>query len=210
MVRCRLVDWERMTVMPIVFFDLETRGLADHHPNIQIAAIATRSFAEIGVSEAKIAFDPSSVDRAALAINHYDPEVWARVARSESDVLEAFARFLVKHATVPRVSRRTGRAYNAGRAYNVACLAGHNVLRFYVRRLVQMFARHARFLPADLVRPLDTLQLALWHAAARGEQFDSYALGRRFGINSTSAHEALADVRMSARLARVLYRPEAA
>jgi DNA polymerase III epsilon subunit-like protein len=191
----------------IVFFDLETGGLDDRHPTIQIAAIATEAFVEVGTFEAKIAFDPASADPAALAMNHHDARVWAKEARPEVEVVAAFAAFLSRHASLPRVSRRSGAAYK------VACLAGHNVLHFDMPRLQRMFERHGRFLPADRVRPLDTLQLALWHSLARGSPLESYtlsALCRRFGIDAACAHEALADVRMTAQLARVLYPAEAA
>jgi DNA polymerase III epsilon subunit-like protein len=191
----------------IVFFDLETGGLDDRHPTIQIAAIATEAFVEVGTFEAKIAFDPKRADPAALAMNHYDARVWARDSRPEAEVVSAFAAFLSKHATLPRVSRRNGAAYK------VACLAGHNVLNFDMPRLQGMFERHGRFLPADRVRPLDTLQLALWHSHMRGTPLESYtlsALCQRFGIDTACAHEALADVRMAAGLARVLHGAEAA
>jgi DNA polymerase III epsilon subunit-like protein len=191
----------------IVFFDLETGGLDDRHPTIQIAAIATESFVEVGTFEAKIAFDPASADPAALAVNHYDARVWSEESRPEAEVVAAFAGFLSKHATLPRVSRRNGAAYT------VACLAGHNVLNFDMPRLQRMFERHGRFLPADRLRPLDTLQLALWHSHTRGRPLESYTLSAlcgRFGIDSARAHDALADVRMTARLARVLYGAEAA
>ena len=59
-----------------MFFDLETGGLDDRHPTIQIAAIATEAFVEVASFEAKISFDPKCADPAALAMNHYDARVW--------------------------------------------------------------------------------------------------------------------------------------
>ena len=68
-----------------------------------------------------------------------------------------------------------------------------------------MFARHDAFLPADPFRPLDTLQLALWHFSQCDAEPENYKLGTLcafFGIDASGAHDALVDVRLNVELAR--------
>ena len=186
--------------MKIVFFDLETGGLTAAHPDIQLAAVATEQCEEIDSFEAKIRFDPERADPEALKLNSYDPGVWSREAQDEREVVEAFSAFLRKHADLEMLSQRTGRPYK------VARLAGHNAATFDAPRLQKMFRRHQAFLPASF-QVLDTLQLALWHGASAGRSFRSYklsALCSELGLDSSGAHDALADVRMCMRLANAL------
>jgi DNA polymerase III epsilon subunit-like protein len=185
----------------IVFFDLETAGLEPQHAVIQVAAIATENFAEIDAFEAKLQFDATLADPGALDVNHYDPELWARVARPERDVVYELGRFFSKHATVERISKRTGNPYK------IAWVAGHNIQRFDIPRLERMFKTYNQFLPADTYRPLDTLQLAWWHAVRSGEIPDAFklsALCAQLGIDARDAHDALADVRLSLQVAKKL------
>ena len=107
-----------------VFVDLETGGTEVSHPDIQIAAIAMRNWAELDSFEAKIIFDEREADSEALEINHYDPEVWEREAIPEQEVIGRFGNFLRKHAVIKKVSKRNGKPYR------VARLAGHNAWRF--------------------------------------------------------------------------------
>lgn len=186
----------------IVFFDLETGGLDAKHPDIQIAAVATEGLVEIDVFEAKIQFDERAADPVALKINSYDPKLWKKDARPERDVVAAFGSFLKKHATLERTAKANGRPYQ------VARLAGHNVLTFDTPRLSALFKRHGAFLPADTFRPLDTLQLAYWSAVKLGLEPSNFKLAtlcETFAISAAGAHDALADVRMCVALTRALF-----
>ena len=185
----------------IVFFDFETAGLDPTHASIQLAAVATESFVEVDAFEAKIVFDESLADPEALAKNHYDPAIWREHAKPEAVVVREFARFLDKHATITMTSKRTGNPYRR------AWVAGHNIAKFDLPRLDEMFKRHGQFLAADTFRPLDTMQLAHWLASATGASdaaFGLTALCERFDIDITGAHDALADARMCMKLAQRL------
>ncbi len=187
--------------MALVFFDFETGGTQESHPNIQLAAIAVDDNWSIkGLFEMKIAFDEQVADPAALEMNHYDREVWARDAKLEQVVLAQFDVFLASHKTVPMVSKRTGRPYS------VARLAGHNILGFDVPRLKRMYGE--RFMPVHPIA-LDTLQLSLWYFQGRREQPTDFKLGslaRFFDIPQPEAHAALDDVRTSLELAKRMSR----
>jgi DNA polymerase III epsilon subunit-like protein len=186
----------------IVYFDLETGGLDAKHPDIQIAAIATEGTVEVDVFEAKIQFDERAADPEALKINSYDAKLWQKEAQPERVVVAAFAAFLNKHAALERIAK------GSGRPYKIARLAGHNVLSFDAPRLSALFKRHGAFLPADTFRPLDTLQLASWSAVRLGIEPTNFRLStlcETFALSSVGAHDALADVRMSFGLARILF-----
>ena len=190
--------------MTVVYFDLETGGVEDYRPDIQIAAVAVdnETWREIAAIEMKIAFESDQADPEALAINHYDAAVWRAEALPLLTVIERFSRFLDRFKVLPRVSKRTGRPYR------VAQLAGHNAATFDAPRLKSMYTRAGQFLAAD-PRVLDTLQLAMWwfHNQHLPEP-ENYKLGplcERFGIPvGEEAHDALADVRMTVKLARAL------
>jgi DNA polymerase III epsilon subunit-like protein len=179
----------------IVFFDFETGGVEDE-PEIQLAAIAVDSdFKEIGCFEEKIAFDVAACKKEALEINHYTPEAWVD-AKAPAVVIGMFDAFLNRFKAVSMVSKRTGRPYQ------VARLAGHNVITFDCPRLKRMYG--TKFLPAH-PQALDTLQRALWFAQETGatpENFRLETLCKYFGLETNNAHDALADVRMSVALAR--------
>jgi len=146
----------------VVYFDLETAGLDPAHADIQLAAVATEDFVEVDSFEAKIVFDLKAADPEALKINSYDEAVWRKEARPERDVVKRFASFLSQHATIEKMSKKTGNPYR------VAWLAGHNIASFDVPRLSAMFKRHDRFLGAEIFRPLDTMQLAWWYEVDPG------------------------------------------
>ena len=93
--------------MRVVYFDLETGGLGENHPDIQIAAIATEAFTEIEAFEAKIQFQEELADREALRLNSYDPAVWKKEAKPEPVVVDEFSAFLRRHSTVEMISKRT-------------------------------------------------------------------------------------------------------
>lgn len=189
----------------VVWFDLETVGTEPHHPNIQLAAVAMRDGAEVGAFEAKIAFDRDKCDAEALRINHFaeTADQWAE-ASPEATVLRDFARFLARHSDTTMVSPRTGNSYS------VALLGGHNVTTFDIPRLRAAYDRAGiRYWPGCWWYPLDTYGRALWHFNERGlalpKNFQLQTLAAHFKIPAQgAAHEALADVRLCARLAPLL------
>ena len=90
----------------------------------------------------------------------------------------------------------------------MALLAGHNIASFDVPRLTAMFKRHERFLGAEIFRPLDTMQLAWWYAAGSNTVFENFSmttLCEAFDIDTTGAHDALADARMCVQLSKTLH-----
>lgn len=179
----------------IVFFDLETGGLGPKHPDIQLAAVAANRFEPVESFEAKIEFCEEDCEPGALRVNSYDAKTWEREAKPESVVVSEFRAFLRRHAVIDMVSQR-------GNSYRIARLCGHNAASFDAPRLQAMFRRHDAFLPASY-KVLDTLQLALWIG-----DFDSHKLSdlcASCGIKTDGAHDALADVRMTVKLAKHLH-----
>lgn len=188
----------------LVFFDTETGGLKPEHPTIQLAAIAVGpDWQELEIFERKIAFDEGKADPEALAINHYDPEVWRKEALPEARVVGEFAALLNRHRCVELISQRTGRPYS------VARLAGHNVASFDLERIAAMFKRHSTFFPVDFRTVLDTRYGSVWHferlpAAERPKDFKLTGLAQHLGVSVEGAHDALVDVRLSIAIARKL------
>ena len=186
-----------------VYFDLETGGIEERHPNIQIAAIAVRDGKETDAIEHKIHFDEAAADPEALVINHYDAAVWAAQAVTLDTAVRAFSGFCREHADLELISQRTGRPYS------VARLAGHNVVSFDIPRLRRMFdATGDGYIPACWWYPLDTYQRAIWYFAERDvpapENYRLPTLAAHFGLDAAGAHDALADVRLAAGIARVI------
>lgn len=191
--------------MTTIYFDLETGGLEDHHPDIQIAAVAVDSiWRELASFKAKIAFDEAQAQPEALKLNHYDPAIWESQAQLPLEVWRSFAKWLNPYRPIRMISQRSGEAYT------VARLAGYNAARFDGPRLKAAFKRHNLFLPAHpMIR--EVAQLALWYFDCResGHYDDSNlkleSLCRRFGIQlSGEFHDPLADVRATVMLARQL------
>jgi DNA polymerase-3 subunit epsilon len=185
-----------------IFMDLETAGLLETQPDIQLAAIAVddETGEELEAFEEKIAFDPAIADPKALELNHWTAEAW-RNALPWQDVVGRFKRFLLPYHCVTMRSR-------AGGAYQVAKLCGHNAATFDGPRLRRLFSAADVFAPWD-PRVRDTLQLALFYFDQRPqlappENMKLGTLAAYFGIPITETHEALADVRLTAALARVL------
>lgn len=188
-----------------VFADLETGGILPHHPNIQLAAIAIDegSWAEVAHFEAKIKFDESTADPEALKINHYTREAW-KDAKPSAVVAAEFAKWSEPYRSIEMMSKRTGKPYKAGK------LAGHNIVTFDLPRIRAMF--DGNFFPFSY-HTKDTLQRALWFydehpELKRPESLKLSVLCAHFGIAVDGAHDALADVRMSAALARAIARAE--
>lgn len=186
---------------PTVYFDLETGGIEDHHPDIQLAAVAVRDWDIIDTFERKIQFDTAKADPEALRINSFNPNIWRDKAVPEESAVLAFNAFLQRFRVLERISQR-------GNSFYVARLAGHNVARFDAPRLLRMFKRNGdKFLPADAFLPLDTMQLALWYFADADEKPENFKLGtlcQFFGIETADAHDALIDVLNTVQLAHHL------
>jgi len=187
----------------IVFFDFETGGVEEKHPNIQLAAIAVdEQWNELASFEAKIRFNEADADPVALQMNHYDPAIWKEKAEPAAQVVAHFDQFLQTYKSVKMVSKRTGNPYA------VARLAGHNAVTFDMPRLKRMYGE--RFLPAHPV-PLCTYQLCLWYFQGKDKQPQVLrlpTLAKWFGIPH-DAHDALADVRASMMVARAILQPKA-
>jgi DNA polymerase III epsilon subunit-like protein len=186
----------------IVVFDTETGGVMPQHPTIQLAAIAVdeSEWKEIDSFQVKIRFDEAAADPEALRMNHYDPEVWKKEAVPPSDAARQFAQWVRPHCSIEMVSKRTGNPYT------VAKLAGYNALTFDLPRLRELFG--TAFFPCSYhVR--DILQRAMfWYDEHPEEKRpESLKLGTvcaYFGIEVDGAHDALADARMTAALAKRL------
>ena len=156
--------------------------------------------AEVETFEIKIFFDPRDCDPRALEMNHWSEEAWRGAPQAEL-AAHRFAGFLRAHATHPLISK-------AGKPYRVAKLIGHNAAGFDGPRLTRLFQRCEMFMPADF-RIRCTLQRALWYFDERPElvppvDFKLATLCQYFQIPVTETHEALADVRLTAALARAL------
>lgn len=186
-----------------IFFDLETGGVEPHHPNVQIAAVAVRDWKEVGAFERKIEFEPAACDPAALRINGYKADAW-KGAVAERVAMREFDEFCQSFGDLVLTSQRTGRPYT------VARLAGHNIAAFDLPRTrAAMDRAGVGFWKGCWWYPLDTYQRAVWHFEERGLQppadYKLQTLARHFNLPAQGAeHEALADVRLTALLAREL------
>jgi len=191
-----------VTAGAAVYFDLETGGVLPTHPDIQLAAVAVDELTgeELEAFEAKLKFDPATADPAALELNHWDAGVWELQAREPLSVIRTFTSFLNRYRTIHLTSR-------AGKPYTVAKLVGHNAASFDGPRLMALYKRHEQFLPAD-PRVRCTCQRAMWFfdetGAKKPENLKLATLCRYFGVPLAGAHEALADVRATAALARAI------
>lgn len=184
--------------MKLVVFDLETDGLRDDCQIIQIAAIAMNGPNELATFERKLQFDESVAEASALEVNSYEPDTWRRTAIPEEVALRNFADFCRTYADVQKVSK-------GGKPYRVARLCGHNVARFDCDRLWRRMHSREIFFPADGT-PLDTYQLAAWFYHLNPpspRKLDLASLCDALGAPAPS-HDALDDVRATARLATLL------
>ena len=186
--------------MHTVFFDLETGGVEPKHPTIQIAAIAVDAMGdEVAHFEQKIAFRKDDADHEALKLNHYDPAAWTN-AVTPARAAGLFAGFVKPYSSVQMISKRTGEPYK------VARLAGYNALTFDLPRLKALFG--SEFFPCSyLVR--DVLQRVLFYfderpMVAQPENFKLSTIAEYFHLSTDGAHDALADARLSAAIARLL------
>lgn len=187
--------------MKTVYFDFETGGILESQPNIQLAAVVIEDATgiEIDSFERKIKFDPALCDPKALEMNHYTAEAW-KDAIPVGQVVAQFSKFLFPHQCIEMISQRTGKPYS------VAKMGGYNAQTFDWPRLKAMYG--SSFLPCSYhVR--DVLQRAMaWFdehgSAERPKNLKLSTVCEYFKIDSAGAHEALADVRLTAALARRL------
>lgn len=179
-----------------IYFDLETAGLLPHHPNIQLAAVAVEDCngAELASFECKLEFNEADADPEALKMNHYTPEAWED-ALPVTDAVRRFCEFARPHRCVQMISKRTGEPYQ------VSKLAGYNALTFDLPRLRQMFG--TQFFPFSY-HVYDVLQRVLFwfdeNPGAKPESLKLTTVCQYFGIETDEAHDALADVRLTAAL----------
>lgn len=182
--------------MTTIFFDYETGGVLPEQPSIQLAAIAVDDATgnELSSFEQKIAFDPAQCDPEALAKNHYNPEAW-KGAIEPAAVAVKFNKFLEPHKCIRMESKKTGKPYFIAKG------AGYNALTFDWPRLREMYG--TAFLPVSYgIR--DVYQRLLFYfdenQLETPENFQLATVCQYFGIDSAGAHDALADVRMTAKL----------
>ncbi len=189
-----------------IYFDTETGGVLPSHPTIQLAAVAIEdgTWKEAAGFERKIKFNEADADPEALKINHYDPEVWRLNAVPVGAAVMHFGKFCEPYRSIEMMSKRTNKPYSVGK------LAGHNAATFDLPRLRGMFGEN--FFPFSY-HVKDTLQRALWFfdehpELTRPPSLKLSVLCEYFGIVTAGAHDALADVRMSAAIARAFAEAE--
>ena len=214
-----IVDLEKKggsEINEMVFIDIETAGLKwwphkmdetgifiKMSPIIQIAAVAVDEDLCIQETmEVKIDFPSLHACPKALEINHFDGALWAKESRSEIEAVDMLKRFLIKHASVAKMSKN-------GNAYKVAMLAGHNVCGFDRLFLSSWFGTFNEFFPADY-HVLDTMSLAFIYDQLRnGERtFKDYKLStvaRHLGFTPEKEHDAKEDVLTSLRIASEIF-----
>lgn len=187
----------------MIVLDLETAGLDETDPIIQIAAVAVNPLWDIlGEFEVKLEFDVTKPEyREALTLNHFDPTTWHNEAVSPCRAALQFQAFCKPYKDVPMVSKCTGKPYS------VARLAGYNALTFDAPRLQKLFRDTDNFLPCHY-RVLDVLQLVQWWFEISGEtpppEFKLGVVLEHFGISSCAGHDALVDARNTVKLGKIL------
>ena len=179
--------------------DVETGGVEDRHPTIQIAVVAfdEDTFDVIDELDVKLRFDEASCDSRALRLNSYDPLLWGAEAVTEDVARPKLMDFFEANQTWKLVSKK-------GNSYTTAKLIAHNA-PFDIPRLRKLWG--SCFTPFAWWYPHDTLQLALWKLSASANPPRNYQLGTlcdHFGIETEGAHDALADCRMTIKLAQAL------
>jgi DNA polymerase III alpha subunit (gram-positive type) len=186
--------------LALVYFDLETGGLSrERHPIIQLAACATDAAGEIVAEfEQKIAFDPARATQRALRMNHFQAVDWLG-AQGERAVLEEFSAWLQPYCTIPKTSKN-------GETRLLAQLGGHNAGGFDLPFLQTAYRRCKLPFPADY-HVFDTVaaaHLLTMLGAPRPKSYKLVDLCASFGVEIDKAHDALGDVRATAKLAKAL------
>lgn len=182
-----------MTSSMLIYFDLETSGLSLTHPVIQLAAVATRDGKELSSFECKLAFDEKEADPKALELNHYDPAVWAKEAKSASEAIRSFDTWAAPYRSVKRTSQRTGNDYYLGQ------LAGYNALTFDLPRLRALYGTD--FFPFSY-QVRDILQRVFFYfdehpLVTPPVDFKLSTVASFFGFTVDGAHDALTDVHLT-------------
>lgn len=185
----------------VVFFDLETGGLDPaRHPVIQFAGIAVQGWETVAEMEVKIHFDPSKADPEALRKNSFDPETWKVGAFPSHEAVRKIGDFLREHATLKKISKR-------GNPWTACQLAAYNGMTFDWPFLRKLFTDHAAFC-AGWPQTLDVYALVMWWATTAGEDRPEdlrlESVAPFLGVEHGQAHDALADVRATIGVARVL------
>ncbi len=187
-----------------IFVDLACGNFGRERPLIiQLAAIAVdRDLHEVDQFEALLRFNERFASRRLLTRRRYDRDRWQAEARDKRDVALAFRRFLRRHATHA--------VAHEGRVFQVARLAAHNGAEFDGPVLRTWYERMGLSLPASR-RVLCTLQLAEWFVLISRQHSPPAdvklaTLCQYFGIPLTDHHTALANVRATLELFRVLSR----
>jgi len=182
--------------------DCETGGVNPEHPTIQIAALvfddATRE--TVDEIEVKLKFDVNACDPKALKINHYNAEIWYDEAVGPVSAREMLDKFFRKNQGYELISKKTGDPYQTVR------LIAHNA-PFDITRLRALWDDD--YTPFCWWYPLDVLQLALWHLSTMKKSpppanFQLATLCEFFKIDTSSAHDALADCRLTLALLKRL------
>lgn len=193
----------------IVWIDIETDKLDPVAAQpIQVACIATDrvTLEEIDSLELKVHFREYHADNDALKRNHYSYDIWYQESLSPDVALDTLTDFFAAHATRKRTSKRSGNGYTTCE------IGGHNIAMYDAIILANWYNRAKEFCPAAtwVTGPVDTMQWARAVEFARGERWDGgfslKALCERFGIALDNEHDAMADVKATVELARVLKR----
>jgi DNA polymerase III epsilon subunit-like protein len=186
---------EVLPTVTTIYFDFETGGILPEQPSIQLAAIAVddASGEELESFEQKILFNVSDCDPEALKVNRWSAEAWKDATTPELTAVR-FNQFLAFHKCIEMTSKKSGKPYQVAKG------SGYNALTFDWPRLKQLFGKS--FLPVSYhVR--DVLQRVIFHFDENGNPPENLKLStvcKHFGINTDGAHDALADVRMTAAL----------
>ena len=127
-------------------------------------------------------------------------DIWDSVAVHPKTAIKLFSQFLSRHATMMKISK-------AGKPYNVAVLAGHNVSIFDLPFIQSWYKRLGEFPPYDFFA-LDTLQMALQAKLLMGIPYPDLKLKtlcQYHGLANDQTHDALDDIYLTVALARALY-----
>lgn len=182
-----------------IYVDIETGGVDRNHPVIQVAAAAFRGREEVESFERKLRFNASACDPDALKMNSYDRETWAHHAVEPAVAVADLAAFTRRYATLKLTSKR-------GRPYTAAKVGGYNCATFDFPRLRRLVDDHGVWWPARWWYPLDVYHRVIWWFEENDdrkepENYQLPTVAAYFGIETDDAHDALADVRITAAVA---------
>jgi DNA polymerase III alpha subunit (gram-positive type) len=183
----------------IIIFDIETGGLDEKvYPIIQIAAVAVelQTMIEVEEFQVKIKFDENKAEKQALAVNSYDPVVWAKEAIEPRQAAAQFEQFVdpFKYQFVSQRGKRVSTGF--------AC--GHNSERFDIPFLHSWYKRMGAWCPIGF-KNLDTLQMALIAQTLGlvdfGDKHQLKDVARTLGISLPEVmHDAMEDTRITAKV----------